>query len=379
MDEEVKNESSIDEQYKQLDDMLQNISDEANEDIKHFRDIQSEDAKKENDETELTGGEDVKNSSLDIISAIDSGNQKEENESSIKASLMGQSNDLNLSDDEISQMITLIMKYKDGEKFSYYKSMPSGMQDKVRSLALELGVGADKYNSIAGFILDEFSNNSDLDKAFVDFEQSINEALNMPNMIDLYSESIKNTMETKLPELAEKARAESPEKADSLLKIRDAFVSSYKLDRLVDAYKTNPRVRKAVKRYYDWNKYCEEIDWCNQKTRFKMPNAAQMHDGLVKIFTDVFNDEPSNNDYAVIRLYGEEPEILAEMFISLWCRSCENLNYSDIVDASYIYYGMKNIIMLKFAEENKTDFSKEIISNICSVMNDIFKIIHGLV
>ena len=55
-------------------------------------------------------------------------------------------------------------------------------------------------------------------------------------------------------------------------------------------------------------------------------------------------------------------------FAILLCKHCENLDPTNVVDASYMYYLVRNIIALKYTNETKTDFSAQLINNICNVI-----------
>ena len=55
-------------------------------------------------------------------------------------------------------------------------------------------------------------------------------------------------------------------------------------------------------------------------------------------------------------------------FAILFCRSCMNLNPSELLDAAYMYYALKNITMLNLTNETKTDFAVELINNICDII-----------
>ena len=43
----------------------------------------------------------------------------------------------------------------------------------------------------------------------------------------------------------------------------------------------------------------------------------------------------------------------------------------DLIDATFMYYLMRNIIMLKHGNESKTEFAAELINNICGVITFI--------
>jgi hypothetical protein len=58
-------------------------------------------------------------------------------------------------------------------------------------------------------------------------------------------------------------------------------------------------------------------------------------------------------------------------FIILFCRTSMNMNPNELLDASYMYYALKNITMLNLTNESKTPFAAELISNICDIIEFI--------
>ena len=58
-------------------------------------------------------------------------------------------------------------------------------------------------------------------------------------------------------------------------------------------------------------------------------------------------------------------------FCVLIFKYCENMDPCDLIDATFMYYLMRNIIMLKHGNESKTEFAAELINNICAVITFI--------
>jgi len=282
-----------------------------------------------------------------------------------------------MNEEEMMEFVSLISKYKKDRNYPVYKNMPESMKETVRQLAIANNIPASNWNSVACMILDEFISDSKIDDAFVDLEKAIDEALEMPSVIDLYSEHTKNVMETYIPEMAEKIKDEFPDKAARLLEVRDAFIRSYTFSFAKDSYDTNARVRKAIRRWErEGNRCLDSFNLLNSRSNFKMNDVRQ----IPEILIDILMNEP----HQVASMHEESGEEIPEKykklidldftvedvtkFCILICESCRNLDPNNVVDAAYMYYMIKNIIVLKHTQEAKTDFATELINNICDTI-----------
>ena len=286
----------------------------------------------------------------------------------------------NMNEEDMLGFVTLISKYKKDKNHPVYKNMPESMKETVRQLAIANGIPASGWNQVACMILEEFINDSNIDEAFVDLEREIDKALEMPSVVDLYSEHTKNVMETYIPEMANRIRDEFPDKAERLIAVRDAFIRSYTFSFAKESYITNSRVRKMIRRWdREYKNALENFNYLNSKSNFKMNDATQ----LIEVLGDVLYIEPHQIAYTHNESGEDVPERYQKLidldittqdiyqFCILICESCRNLNPDDVVDASYMYYMIKNIIVLKHTQEAKTDFAIELINNICDTITFI--------
>lgn len=272
---------------------------------------------------------------------------------------------------------SLISKYKKDKTYPVYKNMPESMKEAVRQVAIANNIPASGWNRVATMILEEFVNDSKIDDAFIDLEKVIDDALDMPSVVDMYSEHTKNIMETYIPEMAEKIKDEFPDKAARLLEVRDAFVRSYTFSFAKESYDTNARVRKAMRRWEsEYSKCLESFNFLNSRSNFKMNDVTE----IVQVLSDILITEPNQ----IREMHSKSGEIIPERyqmlldlnasmedvikFCILICKSCMNLDPENVVDAAYMYYMVKNIIVLKHTQEAKTDFAIELINNICNTI-----------
>lgn len=274
---------------------------------------------------------------------------------------------MNLSDEESVAFLSLVSKYRANSNMSgneIYKTMPETMKEMVRELAVQAGAQPNEYGNVAKFLLDQFLSSAELDQIFVDFQKSLDEALDIPSMTDLYSEHTKEVMTVKLPEIIEKYKDEEPEKAALLQRVKDAFDDAYSLKRLKEHYESNSRTRKLMRR--DIKKYmsfCEEANLKNERTEFMLPDARGIPGALSKVLIE---DVPVDPEDRINKL--KITDIDVDKLTILICRSLDGLYASNTVDAAYIYYLLKNITMLNLVNENRTPFALELINNICDVI-----------
>jgi hypothetical protein len=111
-------------------------------------------------------------------------------------------------------------------------------------------------------------------------------------------------------------------------------------------------------------KYCDEYNFRNDKSKFKMPDCNAICPALEKVF--ISEVDPGSRAEA---LKATKEDL--NKFIILFCRTSMNMNPNELLDASYMYYALKNITMLNLTNESKTPFAAELISNICDIIEFI--------
>ena len=264
-----------------------------------------------------------------------------------------------LSDEDAIIIFDLMVAYKKDKDMPVYSKLPESIKKQVRQICMSANIPMSNANMVARMMLDELIDETGTDQAFIDFEKSIAEAMKIPSLIDIYEEHISETVDKKLPAMAEAIKDEDPEKAQMLLDIADQYAASRTYSKMKEIYDTNSRIRKVVRRDYDkWNKFGDELNVMNENSKFRVPDATSLHPILMKV---IANDD--DNDLA-------EKDV--NKFLTLLYRSCDNLHKDEIVDASYIYYLLKNISMLGYVNDSSAktadSFSAELISNIKAMM-----------
>lgn len=271
---------------------------------------------------------------------------------------------LDLTEEETIIFLSVISKYKKDKNMNVYPELPQKVKDMIHTLVSSEGIpwSISTCNKIAKLFIDEFISNAEMDEAYVDFEKSLNEALKMPTIADMYSEHTKSVMDEKIPEMIENIKDEFPEKAKLLEDIRSEFYKACSLEKVKEHYKENTRTRKLIRR--DWEKpvnFCDEFNMMNSRSKFKMPDCRSIIPALNRVLLNDF-DEGSRVDEMKIT----EKDV--NKFVVLFGRHASWLDPSNIVDAAYMYYALKNITMLNLTNETKTSFAAELINNICDII-----------
>lgn len=281
-----------------------------------------------------------------------------------------------LTDDEAFQVLNVI-ENMDKPNYNVFDNLPQKIKDVVLGILKDNDIPMSKKNMVATAIMNEFLKEADLDGAFVDFQKSLDEALRIPSIVDMYSEHTRDVMEKNIPEMIEKIKDEEPEKAKMLGLVKDAFTKSYTFSFAINSYESNRAVRKAIRRSETEFKKCmDDFNFINNKSNFKMSDITQIPNILYNILCQepkllansykADKEEVPENIQRILDMKVTESDI--QKFVILITKSCMNMDPKSVIDAAYMYYMMKNIIMLKHTKEAKTDFAAELISNICDVI-----------
>lgn len=260
-----------------------------------------------------------------------------------------------ISDDDALALLDVMTAYKKDKSMSVYNKLPEGIKSQVKQICMSANIPLSNANQVAKMMLEEMIAETATDQTFIDFEKSINEAMKIPSMVDLYEEHVGETMSEKLPAMAAAIEKEDPAKAKTLLSIADQYEAARNYSKLKEHFDTNARTRKLMRR--DWDKlkrFADECNFQNQNSKFRIPDATTLYPILTKVIT---NDEDNDIDDKQVK-----------KFLVLLFSSLANLHKDELVDAAYIYYLLKNITMLNYMNDSSAKtanaFSVELISNI---------------
>lgn len=285
-----------------------------------------------------------------------------------------------LSDSDTMDLLDVIRRYRAGENFSVYNALPDGMKALVNKtiIAADLGIVPDARirNMFAKNMLDEFVMDANIDKEFDDFERRLKEELKIPNMMDMYSEHTRETMEDILPKKADEMEEQFPETAANIRRLSANFTSSYKFDKVIDTLLNNRKARtRTIKDLNKFKRFVEEFNFIASKSNIKIEDMENVAKNLVEFLAKITDNNgliiaPWISDEYREKLYVDEVD--AAKVIILVCKTCKSLTIGDIFDTSLMYYTVKNISSLAHVDIDKpTDFSIEIANNILMVISKI--------
>ena len=274
----------------------------------------------------------------------------------------------NLSDEETMVFMDIIHNFnKPG--YRVYNNLPDSVKVIVDTLMRQNGIAIKHREEVARTILKEMISDAGVEQAFVDFEKSLNEALNMPSIVDMYTEHTRETMEVRIPEMIEKIKDIAPEKAETLQAVKDQFTKAYTLSETYKIYEANNQVRKAVRRYEnEYKKSLYRLNYINQDSTFKFNDAMEMPVALTKVL--ITDPSLPAIEETTLRARLREMkinEVDIKKFCILIALTCAS-DSKELLNAAYTYYMIRNIITLKHTQEVKTDFAVELINNICDVI-----------
>ena len=354
---------------------------DGNEDISHLRDIISESVDKTNNEEDIKastesfrvkpdGRPDFSHSfvnnelkeadlALHELDKLDEINESKMNENAIKTAEA-----FDLTEEEATNIAQILIAYKNDKKMNVYKAMIPSMKLKINNLCMQSSIPLDQVGFVARMFMDQFLKNASVDEEFIDIEKKIKKSLKIPSLVDIYMEHINDTMDVKLPAMAEAIMEREPERAEAILKIRDEYNAAFLCSRLRKLYDTNSRIRKLIRR--DWSDnavkhLADEANFHNSRTKFKMPDCSV----IPSVLKNIIAERENNCDAISIPEWREQ---YVNKFCMLLFMSASYLDLNDINDAAFYYYSIKNLSMMAYLGDKMSDFSAELISNVYITM-----------
>ena len=354
---------------------------DGNEDISHLRDIISESANKTNNEEDIKtstesfrvkpdGKPDFSHSfvnnelkeadlALHELDKLDEINESKMNENAIKTAEA-----FDLTEEEATNIAQILIAYKNDKKMNVYKAMIPSMKLKINNLCMQSSIPLDQVGFVARMFMDQFLKNASVDEEFIDIEKTIEKSLKIPSLVDIYMEHINDTMDVKLPAMAEAIMEREPERAEAILKIRDEYNAAFLCSRLRKLYDTNSRIRKLIRR--DWSDnavkhLADEANFHNSRTKFKMPDCSV----IPSVLKNIMAERENKCDAISIPEWRER---YVNKFCMLLFMSASYLDLNNINDAAFYYYSVKNLSMMAYLGDKMSDFSAELISNVYITM-----------
>ena len=369
VNEEEGNKLSDDE----INELVKTLEESISDDVKNLRDINNNtypinainkpelmegevlmeiDAKTGENKILGPASEIVSDNGVTVDNIIDGTDKELLDSVTIKEETYGKLNELGISEEDAIVLTKLITRRLNNEKFSIYKELPNSIKNMVRAMC-----GSNNINQLQAcseIVLDQFISELKIEQEFIDFQETLKKEMDIPNLVDMYGEYLKESMEIKLIEKANQIQETDPEKAKVLLEISAAYTDSYTFRRQLEAFANNVKeCRRLDKELKKYDRYCTEFNYKYKDTKFKINDVKLLEPTLQRVFKE------SEYDTFVMR-----------RFVILFCRLTRNLDANNVVEHSFMYYTIKNILSLDYL-----DIHSEMYSTIKNNIETVFKAI----
>lgn len=273
--------------------------------------------------------------------------------------------------DEGKQLLALLKRVQSNEPdIRYYDELPTGCKRYADAMAMASGVlNKAMQNTTAKSLIDMIFNEIAADEFQIDIENLINNEIEKSgaDFSSVYSGMVLGKKE-KLYEAADKIDAENPDKkenANILRQIGDACEESYKLTQFADAINHKKiRIRK--------------IDVEKPEKVFRDFNMKYENSKIgINNISDITICIPRHLATATKR---PTPDTVTPntiiAFAVAFCKYCGNYSPSNVVQHTFMYYFIKNILHLDAVPPGMkfSEFAQELIDNIESILEDIHRV-----
>lgn len=254
-----------------------------------------------------------------------------------------------LSDEDAACILSIIKRYRDGEKFSIYNAMPESLQQTVRNMAQSTDMR--ELGAAAKILIEQFASNLLMDKEYIDFQESLTNEIDKLNFANMYGDELKERMTVTLENDAKKLDEKFPDKAQKFREIKASFIDSYSYriqkEALTNGDKVARRLDKDLKHF---DRMCTSFNYKYKDSKMVIKDINLVSRVLAKVLPveEYTTDE------------------IKEFFI-LFMRITLNMHPDNLVEHAYMYYTLLLIADLEFMTD-KSDFRNEILDNIKEVI-----------
>lgn len=368
VNEEEGNKLSDDE----INELVKTLEESISDDVKNLRDINNNtypinainkpelmegevlmeiDAKTGENKILGPASEIVSDNGVTVDNIIDGTDKELLDSVTIKEETYGKLNELGISEEDAIVLTKLITRRLNNEKFSIYKELPNSIKNMVRAMC-----GSNNINQLQAcseIVLDQFISELKIEQEFIDFQETLKKEMDIPNLVDMYGEYLKESMEIKLIEKANQIQETDPEKAKVLLEISAAYTDSYTFRRQLEAFANNVKeCRRLDKELKKYDRYCTEFNYKYKNSKFKINDIKLIAHSLDRAFK------------------GEVSVSNIKKLVVLFCRITRNMNPDNVVEHSYMYYTIKNILALDYMKIDSEAY-KNIVEQLHKVISYI--------
>ena len=280
--------------------------------------------------------------------------------------------DLKLSESDVNTLQLAVNRYKSGEKFQYFKSLPQAIQTQISRVANEGGMQRQASlsimnamkNNLAKDLFDVIISNNYQKTVFRDLSTFINQELD--KISKDHEESLKefenmhqHKYEVEMIEMADKLEQEHPddeealEKAMMLRLCSHAFIQAYTYEEMYQAYAAGKIKIKPIM-IDKFKKTCSDFNQKYYKSNFTIRDIGTTIPVLDKILPEKYNI------------------VSIQKFIAAFISYTRLYTPSNIAQHVFMYFFIQNILLLQTTIGNQ-DFNDKVKENICKFLDLIIQ------
>ena len=252
-----------------------------------------------------------------------------------------------VSDDDMSKMISIINKYRNDKSYNAYDDLPDSVKKYVIALIIP---GVVNKEGATRTLLDTFVNDTAFGKFLDEYQAELNDVIADSN--NKFQTLIKDSIDELYSKIDE-IRKTNPEQADKIDSIRKALEDSKTYKRQLE-YVSKLSAKKLNKFY---NRYENECAYFNKRIN------SNTFDIKVPDIRRVYN--------VIKRRFNGFTEAQIKKFIIIISKSVYDIDVTNIADVSYTYKLVANILDFEYDTEFKSDSAEEIFNNIKEVIQKI--------
>lgn len=262
--------------------------------------------------------------------------------------------DTGLSEDDATVLLGILIDYEKDKSIKIYDRLPPAIKVMISNSAPDdLKFNKNARESVAKDMIEYFRGELVIDKEFNDLQTSLANEMEFPDLISSYTLHIKNIMEVELINKAILVEDTNPELSGRLRKISETYIDTYTFKRIIKKIHNKNNIKKELDRQLDdYPKIIKKFSAKYAHSKFTIDSISLVAGAL---------DRHINKEkYEFITIL---------KFIILFCNICKGYDNSDPFEHTFMYYTIKNILSLDNANAKDTEFYKEIIENISSVLD----------
>lgn len=280
-----------------------------------------------------TAGQAQPKAEVSVSNIVDGDDINKLESASINEDTLSKLNEMGLSEEDTAVLTRIIIRRMNNEKFSMYKELPQSIKNIVRSMCGSNNIT--QLQACSEIVIDQFISELKIEQEFIDLQDTIKKEMNIPDLVDMYGDYLKESMEIKLLEKADELESTAPDKAQTLREISAAYSDSYTFARQLKAFYNNEKeCRRLDKELKKYDRYCTDFNYKYKNTKFKINDIKLVAHTLDRLFKD------------------EVSIVSIKKFVILLCRITRNMDSNNVVEHSFMYYSVKNILSLDYIDIN---------------------------